>query len=505
MKRTFWLCIALSAALGLGGCAADSPGEQNNGAGQDAGADASPGKDASGDTAGGADINGPEDDAQEEADADDEDVRADDTRSEDTTGGSGEPDAAPEPDPDPDPDPEPPTWGCGQVTCDEVELTTTLRDMKEVDSCGFELAFEKPLSEGEELAEELLERLESDGLGWRRSMSEVMDKYNRVGRRGLSSDTKERLAGLGAEGFRWNQQDIDAQGWYPQGITGSSDASEDGRVNGRKLMVTAWYHKTDARPTKGARIAIADLTDPERIDYRLLILVDPVRDSNGKADFHEAAYDGGNALHSGGIVWYGDYLYVADTTKGIRIYDLSRIFQPTDMSDKSKVGIEGGKSYAHGYRFAVPRIARYRLTRDSCPLRFSFIGLDRNSDPPAIINGEYYNEHHNGRMAVWPMDPTTHLMEEREGVVKPNFASVVGQTRLQGVIRAGGYYYFSASSQEALSRSDGRLYKTKLGRKNTSVNWVYGPEDLYLDRETGRVWTNAEWPGHRDVVGIPLP
>ncbi|MGW0958255.1 hypothetical protein ACWD4K_04235 [Streptomyces gelaticus] len=32
-----------------------------------------------------------------------------------------------------------------------------------------------------------------------------------------------------------------------------------------------------------------------------------------------------NGIHAGGMVWYGNYLYVADTANGMRVFDLRKI------------------------------------------------------------------------------------------------------------------------------------------------------------------------------------
>lgn len=395
----------------------------------------------------------------------------------------------------------PPSWSCPEVACSAVDVTTTLGSMRDVDACAFELAFEHPISEGRALADRLLDRLENESVGAPHTFNYVSDNLNRDARSGLSGATQTRLSGLSPAGFRWNTGDENVTYWYPQGLTGSSDARDNGKVNGKRWVLSAWYHKTDARPTKGTRLALADISDPNNIKYRLMILVDPIEDSNGKAQYKEASYDSGNALHAGGIVWYGDYLFVADTAQGFRVYDMSRIFSPTEY-DKDRIGIHDGESYAHGYRFAVPRIARYKWVSGSCRAKFSFLGLDRSSDPPSLVNGGYDSSSHNKKLVVWPLDPTTHLLEERGGTTQASQAAVIGQTRAQGALRVNGSFYVSSSSQDG---SDGRLYKGTPGEQNTSVKWIHGAEDLYYQRDTGRIWTQGEHIGDRNIVNIPLP
>jgi hypothetical protein len=402
---------------------------------------------------------------------------------------------SPEPEPEPEPDPE---WNCGAIDCDDASQTTALGQMKQIDGCSFELELEDPLAE--DLADHLLDRLEAEAVGTRRSMTEVLANLNREGRAGLSASATQRLAGQGAVGFRWNTGDEQVSYWYPQGITGTSDKEDDERFAGRRLLVVSWYHKTEEQPTRGARITVADISNLQDVRYRHLLLVDPVDTDDGPS-FGPAEYDSGSALHVGGIVWYGDYLYVADTSQGMRIYDLARIFQPTNTDDATGIGISNGRSDAHGYLYAVPRIGRWRLTDDSCRVRFSFIGLDRQADTPALVTGEYQGDHPNGRLVVWPLDPSTQRLEVRQGITKGIDAVVIGQTRAQGGVRVGDDFFVSSSSQEG---SFGLLYKNRPGLQSTSVPWVYGAEDLYHERGEGLLWTPAEHPGTRDVVAVPV-
>lgn len=412
------------------------------------------------------------------------------------TGPDTDPDTDTGTDTDTDIDPE---WDCGPIDCDDAsQEATALGQMLTIDGCSFELALDD--AQAEDRADQLLDHLESTGLGTRRSVQHVLTNLNREGRAGLSTSATQRLAGQNAVGFRWNTGDDDVSYWYPQGITGTSDKEESERFDGRRLLMVSWYNRTEDQPTRGARITIADISDLQDVRYRHLLLVDP-EETDDAPNFGPAEYDSGNALHVGGVAWYGNYLYVADTVQGVRIYDLDRIFQPTNTDDTGRIGLSDARSDAHGYLYAVPRIARYRLTNDSCRVRFAFIGLDRQSNPPALVTGEYYGDHANGRLVVWPLDPETHLPEVRQGITKGSDALVLGQTRAQGALRIGQDYFVSSSSQEG---SFGLLYKNRPGQQSTSVPWVYGAEDLYHERTEGLIWTPAEHPGTRDVVAVPV-
>lgn len=391
-----------------------------------------------------------------------------------------------------DPDAGPPAPSCPSVACSSVEGATREGHLAALDECAFGLVLERPLEEGEALADRLLARLAAEGIGTRRDLDHVLAHLNRTGRAGLSSATTTRLSGLSPRGFRWNTGDDDVDYWYPQGISGSADAGIDG-----SLILVSWYHHTTATPTKGVRLSLVDISDLSSPQYRHLLLVDPV-DGSGGVDYGPAEYDGGGALHAGGIAWIGDRLYVADTSRGLRIYDLSRMFSPSHADDTERIGISSGRSDAHGYAYAVPRIGRYVRAPGTCSVRFSFVARGDADGAPALITGEYISDTPNGRLVAWPLDTSSGLLEGSGFAIG---AAIGGQTRVQGGLRVGGEWYMSSSSQDG---SDGRLYFTHEGATSRSVPWIHGCEDLYRDA-SDRIWTLGEHPGSRDVVSIPRP
>lgn len=321
---------------------------------------------------------------------------------------------------------------------------------------------------------------------------------NRDGVNGITEGARDRLRNHPFEGFRWNAGDMATADWYPQGMTGVSDAVASDEAPARRWFVVSWYDHRDARPTKGVRISLADFSDPANIGYRHLLLVVPER-SGGRATFAAVTTGGGGPLHAGGIVWYGDKLYVADTTEGFRVFDLANVIEVTHFDDRDRLGVSEGRVDAHGYRYIVPQIARYQLTDDACPVRFSFAGLDRSVDPPHIVSGEYRRDDPGGRVVRWPVGADGWL-QARGGWVTATDALVSGQTRMQGGLTWQGDVFISSSSQAGRL---GRLYRTRLGRPESSISaWVYGCEDLYYERHTDRIWTASEFPNAREVVSI---
>lgn len=382
----------------------------------------------------------------------------------------------------------------GAPSCTEATGTATEHRMRAIDGCAFVL--NAPSAPDDARVDALVARA-----GGALTISDVLGHLNRTGRSGISTRNAGRMENHDWVGFRWNDGDENVSYWYPQGITGSSDARADGRVDGRRLFLVSWYHKTDARPTKGARISLVDFTTPSSIRYRHLLLVTPTG-SASEPSFGPVETGSGNALHAGGIVWFGDLLYVADTTQGFRVFDLSRIFELTNTDDADRIGFSGSRSDAHGYRYAVPQIARYRLASDSCTIRFSFVGLDRSESPPVLVSGEYHADHANGRVARWALDPATGWLAARDGRVHAVDGALAAQTRMQGGVTYEGVYYISSSSQTASSW--GRLYRTRPGLESAITAWPYGCEDLYVERDRSLIWTPAEHPGFRDTLGIPM-
>lgn len=375
----------------------------------------------------------------------------------------------------------PPPPRCGSTPCEA--LTTTAGRMRSLDACAFALRLEAPLSEGRARADALLERLSGEGVGRHRTLTEVLGQLNRTGRAGLSAETRTRLAGLSPVGFRWNVGDDDVDYWYPQGITGRDS-----------LLLVSWYHRTDERPTRGARVSLVDASDLATPRYRHLLLVD--LEDTARA-FGPAEYDGGGALHAGGIAWVGDLLYVADTSRGLRVYDLARIAEVDDADAATRIGLSSGRADAHGYRYVVPLIGRW-VNAGGCNARFSSVASADVDGRPALTVAEYRADDANGRVIAWLLDGDQLLVEgDRAWAVS---AALAGQTRVQGTTRVGDAWYLSSSSQDG---SNGRLYRATAAG-TTSVPWVYGAEDLHRDSRD-RLWTPAEHPGRRDVVAIPRP
>lgn len=384
------------------------------------------------------------------------------------------------------------------LACTGASPATTEHVLATADHCSFGLTPWSPsaISSRQTLNAALVAA--SSGLV---TVGDILGDLNRQGVVGITQNNADRLTNHAWRGFRWNSGDDGVSYWYPQGITGSSDAYPGGQVGARDVIMASWYHKTEDRPTKGVRISVADVTDIADVDYRHMLLVEATG-TPANPNFKPVETSSGDALHAGGIAWWGNYLYVVDTTGGLRVFDLGQIMRVTNTDDTSRIGLSAGRFDAHGYGYIVPELTRYQLAADSCGLRFSFVGVDRSSSPPALITGEYKRDEITGRIVAWDVDPVTGLLIERSDTVRPSAAYVSGQTKMQGATRLDGNFYISSSSQAG---SFGRLYRTRPGFGESSISaWVYGAEDLYVERSRNMIWTAAEHPDNRDVVGIPI-
>ena len=222
-------------------------------------------------------------------------------------------------------------------------------------------------------------------------------------------------------GFRWDAEDSRTKAWYPQGIAASAD--------GNVVLVT-WYHKT----SNVARLTCADRA---RRAYRHVRLIT----ATGKP-VH---------THAGGLAWHGDLLYVTETTKGLRLFDLTRVERTAADGDD---------------RYALPEIARYRPAGEA--LRFSYTSVDAAAS--GLLVGEYVDAKPGARLVRWPLGPDGLLAQE-----SASEAWVTSHSNLQGAV-ALGEQMLMAESRGA--RLPGRLHVSPYAETVEQQVWAVGGEDL---------------------------
>ncbi|MFB6815654.1 hypothetical protein ACFCV8_14055 [Streptomyces sp. NPDC056347] len=372
----------------------------------------------------------------------------------------------------------------------------------------------------------------------------------------------------------WQSDDASSSEWVPQAITGVSDAQEDedwGTSNSDPIAVAAYDAQnpgrsnyasgagnclasttTDACNEKGIRVSFFNQATQM---YRHVLLVWPYMNSKDHISFDAlharegkcvgtvtASCAAQNGIHAGGMVWYGNYLYVADTANGMRVFDLRKIMDlnpdnkadvddktpdglTSNVVDKRRIGRQNNVWYGYGYRYVMPQVATLKFSTaknggetggNQCYAtgrpKASYISLDR-TDTDHMILGEYCNTNNGGtspgRVGTYPMTALTAAVEGAPGTVAdadlayglPTGATFNGEAlwhKIQGVTRYEGKWYFHRSN----ATSNGRLLQATPGTVDGTSQLVgnaktlqssFGPEDLYLAHGRGDGFAPQLW------------
>lgn len=195
-------------------------------------------------------------------------------------------------------------------------------------------------------------------------------------------------------------------------------------------------------------------------------------------------------------MWYGNHLYVVDTWFGLRIFDMNKILQVTAGSG---IGLNGGKYYAHGYKYIIPQIGTYTPTSGSTKFRFSYISLDRTSTPDSILVGEYESPATTARIARFDINYQTRLLSTgtRRDMWK------IGKTSIQGGVVVNGRFYFTKSHGEG-GKSELLVWNGKASGEVVSKGAILpnGAEDLSYWKSKDALYSVGEHPGKRKVFAV---
>lgn len=163
---------------------------------------------------------------------------------------------------------------------------------------------------------------------------------NKVAVSDVFSDGNHQMTGSSTK-LTWESlpdyDDFKTSKWVPQGVTSTADALDVGTYEGVDGFLVSWHREDD----KSVRISFVDKATNK---YRNALLVYPDADD----DFKEVP------VHAGGIMWYGNTLWVVDTKNGIRVFDLDNIWQVGSGDGVGKT-TEGTYSAA-GYKYVIPQI-----------------------------------------------------------------------------------------------------------------------------------------------------
>lgn len=330
-------------------------------------------------------------------------------------------------------------------------------------------------------------------LGEPAGLEELLDDLKYQARR---SRLPARLLGRAvSDAYTWDAYDRRDLLWYPQGISTSADASDTEDVGGRRVVVTTWYSSGKDGVKRGSRVTFLDL---ETLRYRHVLLVNPVFDKQGGLQLRPMN------IHAGGIAWAGPYLHIAATKRGFvtaRVDDIMRVLGDDDHPDE--LGFDGQRVSSYGHRYVLPVRFTYNAFTDDGheQLRYSFLSLDRRSDPPALIAGEYGRGTAPNRLARYQLDPSTwQLKTGDDGFSRPLEVDEGGVVQMQGAALAAGRYHVTVSHGPFMP---GTIYAGTAGAlKPKRFALPMGPEDLAYWPSTDRLWSLTEHPRRRWIVSM---
>ena len=324
-------------------------------------------------------------------------------------------------------------------------------------------------------------------------------------------------------------------GWWPQGVSGTTDAYSSGNLNGDTYIAITSYHKgaegdysvappgglsttdEDCIPglddpdiddcSKGVRVSFFKTTDSGDVRYRHMLLVTPTTDRNGNPSIKPVIG------HAGGLVWYKNLLYIPQTGSGFRVFDLNHIMElPFDKSGDYIGRHDDGSISAFNYRYVIPEVGRYYKCANCCCARFSFVSMHREDDRVFMLSGEYTeDDRDNARLMEWELDPDTGRMltYSNTNLIRPTEVIYPHIGKLQGAAYeplTGKYWVSSNYSLSGIP--SGWLHngvKSLDGSDNAySHSTILGTEDLYVDVRTNTMWTVGEFPGMRYVTGMDI-
>jgi len=360
-----------------------------------------------------------------------------------------------------------------------------------IDRCAFPMEDRDTWSDSGTIVDALAGELDAV------SIADLLGDLNRVAVPIAPADLPGDVPGV-TSAFGWQSGDQSVAYWIPQGITGSGDGVEGGRVDGRRVLLASWYYDGEKDPgsaaQKGVRIAVVDATEPSDVRYRFVLLVEPVMDG-------ERPTFGPVPIHAGGVAWVGDLLYVVDTTRGLRAFDLTRMLRVE--ADLDAIGYDPGSGnyHAHGYAYVLPQVGAYAQA-SSCSPRFSYVALDRTSSPASLVTGEYDADSVHGRLYRWPLETSGRLRRVGEaGRVIADGAWFSSHSHVQGGLAHDGTFWLSSSKPAG---AGGILYRTAEGSASADLGWSDTPENLSYDPTDGLLWSLSEGLDARYVFSLPL-
>jgi hypothetical protein len=299
-------------------------------------------------------------------------------------------------------------------------------------------------------------------------------------------------------GFRFDSADNSDCKSYPQGITTSRDAvgtADSGNYDGHQLVVVSWYtDESCGGSTERSRLTIVDWDATYPNKYRKVLLVEPTGTAT-TPNFKDIA------IHAGGVSWYGHYLYVADTGRGMRVFDMRKILKTNTGGTADQIGRQpNGAYYAHNYAYVLPQVGTITSsTTSGTALRWSTISLDRVNR--SMVVTEYTCQ--SGCTSYPNRAPRAIRYPFGSGgtFAASTTASQALQLpwyKLNGVASHNGRWWFASSGAK-------QLYYWTPSAGSTTYGWVSGAESIsYWEDDTNPdlLWSLMEGVGNRNVFAV---
>lgn len=300
-------------------------------------------------------------------------------------------------------------------------------------------------------------------------------------------------------GFQFDSGDDGDCTNFPQGITTSRDAigtANSGNYDGHQLVLVSWYTKDGCDGASSrSRITLVDWDATYPNKYRKVLLVEPTGTA-AAPNFKDIT------VHAGGVSWFGDYLYVADTGRGMRVFDMRKILKTNTGGTAGQIGRQNASTYyAHNYAYVLPQIGSVTAaTTSGTNLAWSTISLDRVSR--SIVMTEYTCS--SGCTDYPNRAPRAVRFPFASGLTTFAASTTASQAlrlpwyKLNGVASHNNRWWFNSSGAKQL------YYWTPSTGSNTHT-WVSGGESIsYWEdaTEADLLWSLQEPIGKRNVFAV---
>ncbi len=201
-------------------------------------------------------------------------------------------------------------------------------------------------------------------------------------------------------------------------------------------------------------------------------------------------------IHAGGIVWHKNYLYVADTSNGFRVFDMNKIIEVSVVDNV--IGRQANGTYAaYNYRYVLPQVGKY-FSCGTCCNTFSSVSLDKSTNPYSLLSGFYSADRIDGTVYRWNLNEQGRL-QTTQNVVRPVEGIYMGISHMQGILSHQGVYF---AAQSGSGNDHYRFGALNQGISNIVV--ANGIEDLYYIPESDRLWSLTERAGSRVVFATHM-